>query len=84
MSRARDVTDTISRALVDKPDRVEVTEYDEDGCIAIYVKSAVGDLGKLIGRRGRTASAIRTLADITAEQSGDEATVDFEDGEPDQ
>ena len=83
MSRARDVTDTISRALVDKPDRVEVTEYDEDGCIAIYVKS-VGDLGKLIGRRGRTASAIRTLADITAEQSGDEATVDFEDGEPDQ
>ena len=84
MSRARDVTDTISRALVDKPDRVEVTEYDEDGCIAIYVKSAVGDLGKLIGRRGRTASAIRTLADITAEQSGDEATGDFEDGEPDQ
>ena len=84
MSSARDVTDTISRTLVDKPDRVEVTEYDEDGCIAIYVKSAVGDLGKLIGRRGRTASAIRTHSDITAEQSGDEATVDFEDGEPDQ
>ena len=39
-----------------------------------------GDLGKLIGRQGRTAAAVRALATLTAEMDGRRATVDFLDG----
>lgn len=82
MSRAKDVVEVIARALVDQPDLVEVTESERRDGPYVEVRTAQGDLGKMIGRQGRTATAIRALAGITAEFEGQRATVDFldEDG----
>lgn len=81
MSRARDVVEVIARALVDHPDSVQVDERVERGGVRIELTTRSGDLGKLIGRRGRTASAVRTLAEIAAERDGMRAAVDFLDEE---
>ena len=79
MSRVRDVVEVIARALADQPDAVEVTETERRDDSHIELKTGPGDLGKLIGRQGRTAAAVRTLATLTAEVEGHGATVDFLD-----
>lgn len=81
MSRARDVVEVIAKALVDHPDSVQVGERVEGGGVRIELTTRPGDLGKLIGRRGRTASAVRALAEIAAERDGMRADVDFLDEE---
>ena len=79
MSRVRDIVEVIARALADQPDAVEVTETERRDDSHIELKTGPGDLGKLIGRQGRTAAAVRTLATLTAEVEGRGATVDFLD-----
>lgn len=79
MTRARDVIEIVARALVDQPDAVEVTETDRRDGTQVALRAGSGDLGKLIGRQGRTAEAIRTLADAAAELEGVRARVDFLD-----
>ena len=81
MSRARDVVEVIAKALVDHPESVRVDERVERGSVRIELMTRSGDLGKLIGRRGRTASAVRALAEIAAEGDGVWAAVDFLDEE---
>ncbi len=80
MSRVRDVVDVVARTLVDHPDQVEVTESERRDGYHVELRAADGDLGKLIGRQGRTAAAVRALATVTAEMDGRRATVDFLDG----
>ena len=82
MSRPRDVVEVIGRALVDHPDAVRVREREHAGSIRVELRSAPGDLGKLIGRQGRTAAAVRTLAQVAAGESGARVTVDFVDDRP--
>ena len=79
MSRARDVVEVIARALADKPDAVRVTERDARGQTFVELAMAPGDLGRVIGRQGRTATAVRTLVNLAAELDGIKATVDFRD-----
>ena len=79
MSRARDVTDVVIRALVDNPGAVRVTETDQRGQALIEVFVDDHGLGRVIGRQGRTATAIRTLVAATAELEGVKATVEFRD-----
>lgn len=67
MSQARDVVEVIARALVDLPDAVRVTEADHRGVAVIELFVDPGDLGRVIGRQGRTVTALRTLVDVTAE-----------------
>ena len=67
MSQARDVVEVIARALVDVPDAVRVTEADHRGVAVIELFVDPEDLGRVIGRQGRTVSALRTLVDVTAE-----------------
>ena len=81
MSRARDVVGVIAKRLVDHPESVRVDERVDGGGVRIELTTRPGDLGKLIGRGGRTASAVRTLAGIAAEREGLRAAVDFLDGE---
>ncbi len=81
MSRARDVVEVIARALVDHPESILVDERVDSGGVRIELTTRPGDLGKLIGRRGRTASAVRALAEIAAEREGMRAGVDFFDAE---
>ena len=51
----------ISEALVDKPDQVEVTEVEGERTSVLELKVAKEDLGKIIGKQGRTARALRTI-----------------------
>ena len=79
MSRARDVVEVVARALADHPDAVRVNERPGKGQSVVELSMAPGDLGRVIGRQGRTAAAIRTLVTLAAELDGTKATVDFRD-----
>jgi predicted RNA-binding protein YlqC (UPF0109 family) len=79
VSRARDVAEVIVRALADHPDAVKVTERAHRGQTLVEVFMAPGDLGRVIGRQGRTAAAMRTLVGAAAELEGGRATLDFRD-----
>ncbi len=79
MSRARDVVEVIGRALADYPDAISVSEREDDDTIRVELMSGPGDLGKLIGRQGRTAAAVRTLAQAAADRDGLRVMVDFLD-----
>lgn len=79
MSRARDVVEVVAKALADKPDAVRVTEREARGQVYVELAMAAGDLGRVIGRQGRTANAVRTLVALAAELDGTKATVDFRD-----
>jgi predicted RNA-binding protein YlqC (UPF0109 family) len=57
----RDLVEFLARALVEDPDSVEVTEVEEDGDLVLEVTVAEDDLGRLIGKGGRVANAIRTI-----------------------
>lgn len=57
----KDLIEFIARALVDTPDAVEVTEIEGEQTSVIELKVAKEDLGKVIGKQGRTARAMRTL-----------------------
>ena len=77
MSQARDVVEVVARALVDEPDAVEVTESEHRGVQVIELFVAPGDLGRVIGRMGRTASALRTLVGVTADYHDFDATLEI-------
>ena len=57
----KDLVEMIAKALVDNPDQVSVTEIDGERTTVLELRVAPQDLGKVIGRQGRTARCIRTL-----------------------
>ena len=57
----RELVEKITKALVDNPDEVVVTEVEGEQTTVIELRVAQGDLGKVIGKQGRTARAIRTI-----------------------
>jgi predicted RNA-binding protein YlqC (UPF0109 family) len=57
----KDLIEYIAKALVDKPEEVFVTEIEGEQTSVIELKVAKEDLGKVIGKQGRTARAIRTI-----------------------
>jgi predicted RNA-binding protein YlqC (UPF0109 family) len=79
MSRARDVVEVVARALADHPADVKVTESEHRGQLLVELFMAPGDLGRVIGRQGRTAQAIRSLAAAAGETEDRRVTVEFRD-----
>jgi predicted RNA-binding protein YlqC (UPF0109 family) len=79
VTAARDVVETIAKALVDNPESVDVAEHDSRDGVRISLTTGPGDLGKMIGRQGRTASAVRVIAEIAADREGQRVIVDFDD-----
>jgi hypothetical protein len=79
VSRARDVVEVVARALADKPESVSVTERAVRGQTLVELVMAPGDMGRVIGRQGRTAAAMRTLANAAAELDGTRVMVEFRD-----
>ena len=57
----KEVLEYIARALVDDPDQVEVTEVQGERSLILQLKVAPEDMGKVIGRRGRTVRAMRSV-----------------------
>ena len=78
-SPLRAVVEVVVKTLVDQPDQVKVTESVRRGMTVVELSTAPGDMGKIIGRQGRTAAAIRTLVALTAERHGVRAQLDIRD-----
>jgi predicted RNA-binding protein YlqC (UPF0109 family) len=79
VSRARAVVEVVARALAARPDEVEVTESERRGQTVIELSMAPGELGRVIGRQGRTANALRTLAAAAGELDERNVAVEFVD-----
>ena len=75
----RDAIETIARALADAPQRVTVTETEHQGTTLVEVTAAAPDVGKLIGRQGRTIQAMRTIATIAGVRLGNKVTLEVTD-----
>jgi len=57
----KELLELIAKALVDQPDEIEVTEIEGEQTTVLELKVAQEDLGKVIGKQGRTARSIRTI-----------------------
>jgi len=62
----KELVELIAKALVDEPDQVQVREVEGEKVTIIELRVAQGDLGKVIGKQGRTARSIRTLLNAAA------------------
>lgn len=80
MSAVRDVVEVLARALTDRPDDVRVVESQHRGTTLVELYVAPGELGRVIGKQGRTAAALRTLASTAGEKEGKSVTLEIRDG----
>ena len=74
---SRELVEFLARALVDDPDAVRVDEIEEDGESVLELRVAPDDVGRVIGREGRIAQAIRTVARAAAARQGRRVTVEI-------
>ena len=74
----KELVETIAKALVDEPDQVVVTEESNEKGIHIILKVASGDTGKVIGKQGRVANAIRAVVKAAGVRKGVQVMVDIE------
>lgn len=77
MDDLSEIVSFIAKALVDDPDAVEVTEVDSDKTVIIELAVAPSDLGKVIGKDGRTARAMRTLLAATSARKAKRAVLEI-------
>jgi len=70
MIELKELIEYIVKALVDNPEKVEVKEIAGEKSIIYELKVGEGDLGKVIGKEGRTAKAIRTIITAAAMKQG--------------
>ena len=82
MSTVRDVVEVMARALTDRHDEVRVGESEHKGTTLVERYVAPGELGRVIGKQGRTAAALRTLAATAGEKVGKTVTLEIRDGRP--
>lgn len=80
MADLKRLVEAVAQALADDPQAVRVGESERRGMTVIELQVAPNDLGRVIGRQGRTAAAIRTLLTAAAESDGKKATLDIRDG----
>jgi predicted RNA-binding protein YlqC (UPF0109 family) len=70
--------ESLACELVDEPRKVSVRAEEEDGVTYFSLRVAQADRGRVIGKNGRTADALRTLMDVVAAQRGTECEVEVE------
>ena len=78
-SHASEVLEHIAKSLVETPEGVRVEVVDGSGRPQLNLYVAEGDMGRIIGKRGRMASAIRTVTRAAAARDGVEIDVEFVD-----
>jgi uncharacterized protein len=75
----RNVADYLARQIVDEPDAVVIEADERAGRVDLRLHVAPDDMGKIIGKRGRVAQAIRTVVRAAGAREGVEASVDIVD-----
>ena len=73
----KELVEVIAKALVDYPDQVVVTETETDKSIVVELRVAQSDMGKVIGKQGRIAKAIRSVVKAAASKSEKKVIVDI-------
>ena len=73
----KELVDYIARAIVSHPDDVRGTEEDEDGQVLIKLEVHADDKGKVIGRQGRVAQAMRVLLRVAAVKEDTRANLEI-------
>ena len=73
----KDLVEVIAKALVENPDEVVVTETEEEDTIYVELKVGSSDMGKVIGKQGRIAKAIRTVVKSASSKTDKKVVVDI-------
>ena len=74
---AKELVEYVARSLVDDPEAVQVTEVEDEEGTVIELHVAEDDMGKVIGRNGSVAKALRTLLKVTAAREGGSVTLEI-------
>jgi hypothetical protein len=77
----RELIEYMAKALVDNPDQVVVSEEDAGDHIIYHLSVAEDDMGRVIGKQGRIANAMRTLLKVAAIRQGARAVLEIGDGQ---
>ena len=72
-----ELVEYLAKSLVDDPDQVKIVEKTLDDTVILELTVAEGDMGKVIGKQGRIAKAIRTVVKAASAKSGKKYTVEF-------
>ncbi|MCR5420245.1 MAG: KH domain-containing protein [Lachnospiraceae bacterium] len=75
----KELVEIIAKSLVDKPDEVVVTQREDDNAIIVELKVAQSDMGKVIGKQGRIAKALRTVVKAASAKETKKVIVDILD-----
>ncbi|MBN2808557.1 MAG: KH domain-containing protein [Deltaproteobacteria bacterium] len=73
----KDLIEYLAKSLVDNPDEVEVREREEENSVQLELCVNQQDLGKVIGRQGKTARAMRTILGAAAAKEGRRASLEI-------
>lgn len=73
----KELIEYIARSLVDRPESVKVTQVEGEQSIIFELQVAQEDMGKIIGKEGRIANAIRTLLKVAAAREGKRAVLEI-------
>lgn len=74
----KEVIQVLAKALVDNPDQVVVTQHATERTIHLQLTVAPGDMGKVIGKQGKIANAMRTIIKAAAVKDGRRVILDIE------
>ncbi|MDR2482429.1 MAG: KH domain-containing protein [Treponema sp.] len=75
----KELVEFIVKSLVDEPDQVHVSAIEEEQSAVLELRVAPGDIGKVIGKHGRIAKAIRTVIQAAASKNGVHMTLEILD-----
>jgi predicted RNA-binding protein YlqC (UPF0109 family) len=79
MEGMKDLVEYVARSLVDNPEEVQVTEERDGDRIVLHLMVAEPDMGKVIGKQGRIAQAMRTLLKVAAVKRGERVVLEIGD-----
>ena len=74
----KELVEVLAKSLVDYPEQVTVTETEQDNEILLVLKDASDDMGKVIGKQGRIAKAIRAMVKAAASRTDKKVIVEIE------
>ncbi len=77
MSAVKDLVEYIAKSLADKPEDVQVSEIEGATSLMLELRVAPEDMGRMIGREGRTINAMRSLARVLGAKQGKKVTLEI-------
>lgn len=76
-SKVKDLVEYVAKSLADQPDDVAVSEVEVETSIVLELRVAPDDMGRMIGREGRTINAMRSLARVLGAKMGKKVTLEI-------